>query len=174
MTVFDYIAFAIVAGSVVVGLVRGLVVEVLSLGAWLIAFWCAKQFAPALTDFVPKALAAQGLRMVFAFIVVFFAVWLLSCLLRVVLTGVLDSAGLGGVNRLLGAGFGLARAALVLTVLVLIAGLTDLPREPAWRNALLAPPLESAALALRPWLPPILSGSLHYPDRITGETSGIS
>lgn len=163
MTVLDYVAFVILAGSVVVGLVRGLVVEVLSLGAWMVAFWCAKQLTPAVTDFVPKALAAQGLRMVLAFIAVFFVVWLLSCLLRVVLTGLLDSVGLGGVNRLLGAGFGFARGSLVLLVLTLIAGLTDLPREPAWRNALLAPPLESGALALRPWLPPILADSLHYP-----------
>ncbi|TDR73016.1 CvpA family protein [Paludibacterium purpuratum] len=165
MTALDYVVIAILIGSVVVGLVRGLVVEVLSLGAWLIAFWCAKQFSPALTGFVPSTLASQGLRMVVAFLAVFFVVWLLSCLLRVVLTGLLDSAGLGGVNRLLGAGFGLARGALVLAVLTLIAGLTDLPREPVWRNALLAPPLEAGALVLKPWLPPILAGSLHYPDK---------
>ncbi|MBV8046104.1 MAG: CvpA family protein [Paludibacterium sp.] len=172
MTTLDFIALAILLGSVVVGLVRGLVVEVLSLGAWLIAFWCAKQFAPSMTGFVPSALAGHGLRMVAAFIAVFFVAWLASCLLRAVLTGLLDSAGLGGVNRILGAGFGLARGALVLVVLTLIAGLTDLPREPVWRNALLAPPLEAGALALRPWLPPILAGSLNYPNR--GETSGIS
>jgi membrane protein required for colicin V production len=165
MTLLDYIACAILLGSIVVGLVRGLVVEVLSLGAWLIAFWCAKQFAPAMTDFMPSELAGHGLRMVAAFIAVFFVAWLISCLLRTVLTGLLDSAGLGGINRLLGAGFGLARGSLVLVVLTLIAGLTDLPREPLWRNALLAPPLEAGALALRPWLPPILAGSLNYPGQ---------
>jgi membrane protein required for colicin V production len=172
MTMFDYLVIAILLGSIVVGLVRGLVVEVFSLGAWLLAFWCAKQFSPLLSSFVPQTLVAQGLRLVVAFAAVFFVTWLVSCLLRVVLTGLLDSAGLGGFNRLLGAVFGLGRGALVVTVLTLVAGLTDIPREPFWRNALLAPPLESGAMALRPWLPPILAGSLNYPA--TGETSGTS
>lgn len=172
MTALDYLVIAIIVGSLVVGLVRGLVVEVFSLGSWLLAFWCAKQFSPTLSSFVPQTLVAQGLRLVVAFVAVFFAAWLLSCLLRVLLTGLLDSAGLGGFNRLLGAAFGLGRGALVVTVLTLIAGLTDIPREPYWRNALLAPPLESGAMALRPWLPPILAGSLNYPA--SGDTSGMS
>ena len=165
MTTIDYIAIALIIGSAVVGLVRGLVVEVLSLGAWLIAFWCARQFATDMSAFVPEALANQGLRVVAAFIAVFFLAWLVACLLRNLLTGILDSAGFGGFNRMLGAIFGVARGAAVLTVLTLICGLTDIPKEPVWRNALLAPPFESAALILRPWLPPVIAASLHYPGK---------
>lgn len=164
MTIIDYGVIAIVAGSMVVGLMRGLVVEVLSLGAWIISFWFAKQFSPELARFVPEALSGQGVRLVAAFALVFFLVWLVTCLLRVVLTGLLDSAGLGGVNRFFGAGFGLARGVLVVTVLTLIGGLTDLPAQPAWRNALFAHPLELGAMQLRPWLPPILMEQLRYPD----------
>lgn len=163
MTWIDYIGFAIVLGSIVIGLMRGLVVEVLSLGAWLIAFWCAKQFSPVVSDWVPLAASGQGVRLVAAFALVFFCVWLGTCLLRVTLTGLLDSTGLGGINRFLGAGFGLARGVLILTIMTLIGGLTDLPRQPAWHDALLAPPFEAGAMALRPWLPPILAGNLSYP-----------
>jgi membrane protein required for colicin V production len=164
MTIFDYVVMAIVLGSVVIGLVRGLVVEVLSLGSWMIAFWCAKQFSPVISDFVPQALSGQGLRLVAAFVLVFFVTWLATCLLRVVLTGLLDSAGLGGVNRFFGAAFGLARGVMVVLVLTLIGGLSDLPQRPAWRDALFAHPLEAGALHLRPWLPPALSDNLRYPD----------
>lgn len=99
-----------------------------------------------------------------AFILVFFLVWLGTCLLRVLLTGLLDSAGLGGVNRFFGAGFGLARGVVLVTVMTLIGGLSDLPRQPAWRDALFAPPLEAGALALCPWLPPMLARNIHYPQ----------
>ena len=164
MTILDYGVIAIVVGSMIVGLMRGLIVEVLSLGSWLLAFWCAKQFSPAMSEFVPQALSGQGLRLVAAFVLIFFLAWLATCLLRVVLTGLLDSAGLGGVNRFFGAGFGLARGVVVVTILTLVGALSDLPRQPAWRDALFAHPLEAGALALRPWFPPTLAVNIRYPE----------
>ncbi|WP_235088597.1 CvpA family protein [Chromobacterium sp. Beijing] len=102
MTIFDYIAIAIIAGSILVAMMRGLVAEVLSLGSWLIAFWCAKQFSPVVSAFLPGELSSEGLRLVAGFVAVFFLAWLATALLRVTLTGMLDSVGLGGVNRLFG------------------------------------------------------------------------
>jgi len=156
MTVFDYIVIAIVLGSVLVALVRGLVAEVLSLGSWLVAFWCAKELSPLLATFMPNELPSQGLRLVASFVLLFFLSWLATALLRITLTSLLDSTGLGGLNRLMGAVFGLARG------LVLVGGLSDLPRQPMWRNAVLAAPFESLALSLRPWLPAMLADNLHY------------
>ncbi|HJV05840.1 MAG TPA: CvpA family protein [Chromobacteriaceae bacterium] len=162
MTVFDYIVLAILAGSVVIALVRGVVAEVLSLGAWLIAFWCAKEMSPLVSTFLPGDIPSEGLRLVAAFVLLFFLVWLLTALLRVTLTGLIDTVGLGGVNRLLGAVFGVARGLVLVTVLVLMGGLSDMPRQPMWKNSVLAPPFESLALSLRPWLPAILVEHLHY------------
>jgi len=87
-----------------------------------------------------------------------------TSLLRIILTGLIERAGLGGVNRMLGAGFGFARGLILLVALTLVGGLTDLPQKPAWRDALLARPLEEGALMLRPWLPPILADNIRYPD----------
>ncbi|MBX9296002.1 CvpA family protein [Chromobacterium piscinae] len=162
MTVFDYIAIAIIAGSVLMALMRGLIAEVLSLGSWLIAFWCAKQFSPLAMAFLPSSLQSEGLRMVAGFVLVFFLVWLATALLRVTLTGLVDSIGLGAVNRLLGGMFGLARGLVLVTALVLLGGLSNLPQKPMWRNAVLAAPFESLALSLRPWLPPTMADNLHY------------
>ncbi|KMN30866.1 MULTISPECIES: CvpA family protein [Chromobacterium] len=162
MTLFDYIAIAIIAGSILVAMMRGLVAEVLSLGSWLIAFWCAKQFSPVVSAFLPGELSSEGLRLVAGFVAVFFLAWLATALLRVTLTGMLDSVGLGGVNRLFGAVFGLARGLVLVTALVLVGGLSDLPRQPMWRNAVLSAPFESVALSLRPWLPAMLADNLHY------------
>ncbi|GGY24989.1 CvpA family protein [Paludibacterium paludis] len=162
MTVFDYAVLAILAGSAVIALMRGFVAEVLSLGAWLVAFWCAKEFSPAVSAFMPSEVPTEGLRLVAAFVLLFFLVWLATALLRVTLTGLLDAAGLGGVNRLFGALFGLARGAVLVVILVLVAGLTDIPREPMWRNAVLSPPLERMAILLKPWLPAMLADNIRY------------
>ncbi len=172
MTAFDYIVIAIIAGSVLVALIRGLVAEVLSLGSWLLAFWCAKEFAPSVSAFMPASVPSEGLRLVASFVALFFLAWLATALLRITLTSLLDSTGLGGVNRFLGAVFGLARGLVLVTALVLIGGLSDLPRQPMWRNAVLAAPFETLALSLRPWLPAMMADHLNYTGQT--ETGGIS
>jgi membrane protein required for colicin V production len=162
MTVFDYLCLALVAGSIVIALVRGLVAEVLSLTSWVIAFWCAKEFAPAISSFLPGELSGESFRLVAAFVLLFFLTWLATALLRVVVTGLMDTAGLGGINRILGAVFGLARGLVLVTALVLVGGFSDLPKQPMWQNALLSRPFEQVALSLKPWLPAMLANNLHY------------
>jgi len=63
---------------------------------------------------------------------------------------------------LLGGIFGFARGLLIVMVAVLLAGLTPLPRQPAWANAVLSPPLEALASALKPWLPQVFSRNISY------------
>jgi membrane protein required for colicin V production len=47
-------------------------------------------------------------------------------------------------------------------VLVLVAGLTPLPKATWWREALLAPPFETVVLAAKPWMPQELARRIGY------------
>ena len=47
-------------------------------------------------------------------------------------------------------------------LLVLIGGMTTQPQEAWWREAKLAPPLETAALASKPWLPTEVAKRIRY------------
>ena len=58
--------------------------------------------------------------------------------------------------------FGLARGVLVVMVLVLLAGLTSLPRQPVWRDAVLSDPLEAFAGTIKAWLPAELAQRITY------------
>jgi membrane protein required for colicin V production len=58
--------------------------------------------------------------------------------------------------------FGLGRALVIVVVLVLVAGMTPLPRQPAWRHALSSPPLVTLAKHVKPWLPEALSERIHF------------
>jgi membrane protein required for colicin V production len=58
--------------------------------------------------------------------------------------------------------FGLARGGLIVLVLVLLAGLTTLPRDPLWRNAMLSSPLEAFAMHVKVWLPGDWSRRIKY------------
>ena len=87
-----------------------------------------------------------------AFIVVLVICLLLFAVVSLLLTKLIAKSGLNGTDRTLGALFGLVRGVVILVLLVLLAGLTPLPHEPAWRNAMFSPPLEARCMrAARRW-----------------------
>jgi membrane protein required for colicin V production len=47
-------------------------------------------------------------------------------------------------------------------VIVLLAGLTSLPRQAVWRNAILSAPLEAFAGIIKAWLPAELAQRITY------------
>jgi membrane protein required for colicin V production len=54
---------------------------------------------------------------------------------------------------MLGVVFGVARGAVIVGILVLLAGLTPLPSDPWWRESMLVPHFERFALEIRGLLP---------------------
>ncbi|WP_174874524.1 CvpA family protein [Vogesella oryzae] len=160
MTWLDYLILALIIGSIAISLFRGLAVELLSLGSWLLALWAARTFAPMLAGFVP--LPGEGIQLLAAFLLLLLLTWFCSSLLGSSLTVAMDAIGLGGVNRFLGGLFGLLRGLLLATVVVMAGGLSDLPKSRDWQNALFAQPFESVALACRPWMPDMLAQKMKF------------
>lgn len=162
MTVFDYVFLGILGLSVLLGFWRGLVVEVFALLAWVLAVLAARMFGGALAPYFAAWITAPWLQMVAAWVVIVVLVLVVLALLRMLLRELLAAVGLSLADRCLGACFGVLRA-LVLAILVVgVAGMTSLPREPWWREAQLSAPLETVVLAVRPWLPPEFAGRIKY------------
>jgi membrane protein required for colicin V production len=162
MTPFDYAVLGAVALSLGLGLWRGVVSEILALLAWVAAFITARAWAAPAGDWVAANMADPVWRQVSGFIAVFVAVLVAFALARWLLSLLLSAVGLRPLDRVLGAAFGVARGILVVWVVVLLAGLTALPQQPWWRQAVLAPPFETSVLAARPWLPPDLAKRIRY------------
>lgn len=162
MAGLDWVVLAVVSVSALVGLWRGVVSEILSLAAWVAAFFAATTFGGLLAPRLEGAFGESGAAQVAAFVALFVAVLIGFALLRFLAKQLLRAVGLGALDRLLGGVFGLARAALVLVVLVLLGGMTDMPRKPWWREAFSAPPLETAALAARPHLPDAMAKRIRF------------
>lgn len=162
MTWLDYAALTILVASVLWGIWRGLVREVISIGAWVLAFLGANLFAGPLGDALPKALPTPEIRVAVAFVVVFIAILAVCALLSRLLSKLVHGAGLGELDRSLGGVFGVVRALLILLAFALVAGLTALPRQPVWRNSISGPLLAQAVLAIKPWVPPSFGLRLRY------------
>jgi membrane protein required for colicin V production len=162
VTLFDYVVLTIVGASVVVSLMRGFAREVLALAGWVLAFIVANALSGAVAGSFTSIISDGSLRALTAFVAVFVITLIAVSLLALGVSRLLKSAGLGLEDRLLGSVFGLARGVLIVMVMVLLAGLTALPRQPAWSDAMLSPPLEAFARVIKPWLTQAVSRYISY------------
>ena len=153
MTALDWIVVLTLAASVILGLLRGLVAEVFSLGSWVVALIAERLGAAAVAPMLPMDVVSEGMRHFVAFVVVFLAVMIVVMLLGRLVRGVVGAAGLGGADRAVGGVFGLLRGVVILVGLTLAAGLTALPQTGFWKNALFSGVLERLAAKAAPLLP---------------------
>ena len=79
-----------------------------------------------------------------------------------ILRQLVTSTGLTGSDRFLGLIFGIARGALVVAILVLLAGLTPFPEDPWWNESSLLEWFQPLALWLREYIPSAIAGNLNY------------
>jgi membrane protein required for colicin V production len=161
MTALDLVALGILAISAVLGLMRGLSRELLSLLSWFAAFYAAKTYASALAPMIP-GLDSPALKNAAALLLIFVAVLIVASLLAATVGGLVKVAGVGAYDSLLGGLFGTARGVLILLLLTLLAGLTALPKTHAWRASLIHGPLEQASVKLKPWLPVDMATLIQY------------
>lgn len=162
MTLFDYAVALIVGISVLISVMRGMVREVIALAGWIVAFVVANLYSGAVAAWLPAGLTNESVRMLAAFIILFLGALLAMGLLAVAASRLMKSAGLSIEDRVLGVVFGFARGVLIVMVFVLMAGLTSLPRQPIWKDAMLSEPLETFAVFVRAWLPTDLSQRIRY------------
>ena len=162
MTVFDYAVLTVIAASVLLGLWRGVVSELLALAAWVVAFLAARAFAAEVAGELAGHIAEPGLRLAAAYVVVFVGVLLVFTIARMLFSLLLKAVGLGLLDRMLGAAFGVLRGVLVVLAAVLVAGMTPLPKAVWWRDAMLAPPLETVIIAAKPWMPADAAKRIRY------------
>ena len=162
MTWLDYAVLIVLAASILWGVWRGFIHEVVSVASWVLAFLAANLFAGPIGEALPKSMLTPEARVLVSFVVVFIVTLIVCTVVGNLLSKMVKVAGLGPLDRTLGGVFGLARALVILLAFALVAGLTALPRQPAWRNSISGDSLAQGALALRPWLPRSFSERLRY------------
>jgi membrane protein required for colicin V production len=153
MNGFDIALVAVVALSALFAFVRGIIREVIALATWIVGFIAAIAYAGDLAGMFGWLNIAPVAKQALAFGLILLAVMVVGAIVARLLAGVIRAIGLGFVDRMLGAIFGVARGLLAVVVFALIAGVTTLPKQDWWQNSALGQPLAQAALSLKPYLP---------------------
>jgi membrane protein required for colicin V production len=133
LTYWDYAVLIVALLSVILGLLRGLVRTLAALASWVLALLGAMVLAPMALGWwagIPSGLVAKALSWV----------------------------GLGSLDRLLGALFGIARALVILAVMVAAAVVSGLNQSEEWQSSYARPLLDELAARVDPWLPKPFTG----------------
>ncbi len=148
MNAIDISVLLAIGGCAVLGLMRGFVLETLSLIAWVLAIFCIRLFhasvAEVLTPFVGTSSGAAILALVLVFGVTFGAGKLIAHAIG-------RQSVLGPVDRVLGAGFGAVKGLIGATLLFLAFSLVydtfygSGARRPDWLSDARTYPLLNAS-----------------------------
>lgn len=156
----DWALLAVLLASVIVGLVRGFVFELLSLLGWVAAWFAAQWFAPLVAGWLPVGTPGSALNLGAAFALTFLLALVAWTLAAKLIRLVLHATPLSLPDRLLGALFGVLRGGVLLLALAVVVGLTPAARSAAWQQSQGAAALASALRALMPLLPAPLARHL--------------
>ena len=161
----DYVIFAIIALSAIIGLFRGFVREALSLVALGAAIWVAMTYTEQAADYLLPYLGEPSLSKIGAFAGLFLATLIAGAILSYLVSLLVTKSGIGGTDRFLGLIFGIARGALVVVILVMLAGLTSLPDDSWWKASRVMPYFEEMAVSLSHFLPEDLAEDFVFDPR---------
>ena len=150
----DIFILTVLGVSALLSLLRGLVKEVLSLVGWVVACWLAFRYSGPAGVFLAGTFGVPpSVRTAIGFVALLVGVLLVFGVVNFLIGKLISGTGLGATDKMLGMLFGIGRGLAIITVLVMFAGLTPLPRDPWWHQSNFLPRLVPVAKWAIGWLP---------------------
>jgi membrane protein required for colicin V production len=159
LTAMDIIVLLLIGGGAVMGVMRGFVMEVLSLFAWAAAIFALKLVHGPVASLLVHVVKSPSGAAVLSFVLVFGVVFFGGKMVAASLGQRTKKSVLGSVDRLLGLGFGALKGLLIATVLFLGVNLVyetiygGTAARPAFvRNSRTYPLLNASGRAVVDWV----------------------
>lgn len=155
----DLVILGVILLSIIIGLWRGFVREALSLVTWGAAILFALLYCTEVSQYLYDDIQAPAMRILAGFATIFFSVIIVGTILSKIFSGIIKKTGLSGADRVIGIAFGALRGVLVVALLIAVANLIHLNREPAWEQSVLVPKFAAMVDWLHNSIPPLLNGT---------------
>jgi membrane protein required for colicin V production len=140
----DALLLVVLALSVLLGLLRGFMREVISVAGWVLGVLLAYRHADEIGDLMLRSIEPDALRTAAAAVAIVVICVFAAALLGWIVRKLLVAARLSAADRTLGALFGLARALAIVALVALLGRDTSLRRESWWRESIVMSQIESA------------------------------
>src|SRR5690606_14673738 len=145
MATFDLIILAIVLLSAVVGLVQGFLKEIASLVTWVLAFWLAWQYAPALAPHLAGTLSTEPHGIWAARAILFVSVLVAGAIVGYLLDRFVRMSLLSGLDRMLGLRLVRGRGVVIVALVLILSRSAQLVHERWYKRSKLVPALTAVA-----------------------------
>lgn len=137
--------------SVLIGLARGFVFELLSLAGWFAAWFVGLWLTPMFVGYIHVGDPGSGLNHGVTFACVFVVALVAWSLAARLVRALIRATPLSAIDRLLGAGFGFVRGMLVLLVVATVIGISPWSQSTAWQRSQGVAWLNTVLHELRPF-----------------------
>jgi membrane protein required for colicin V production len=149
MNWLDYLLIVLVACSLIAGIMRGLLREVIALVTWITAVWVAWHYSSLVESYLGGALANENVRTWAARALIFIVIVLVGGVIGLLVSHLVRLSIFNGTDRAVGGLFGLLRGLVMAGLFVMLCHAVRLEGEPSWHRSLLVPYAEHAANVLR-------------------------
>jgi membrane protein required for colicin V production len=165
---FNYLDIGIIVIillTALVGMVQGFVWMTIFLVTWVAAIFLSVTYSGELAKALPFDLSNELIQTGLAALLIFLGVLLAGALINFLFGKAISAIGIGAVDRIFGAGLGVALGALILSLLTILAGMTPLPDQKLWKTSTLIPKLEESAAWVKSFVPPEFDEYLQLPAK---------
>ena len=140
MNGLDYALAGIILFSALIGFSRGIVRELISLVIWIAGFWVASNYMHVFAhNFLMDLVQDPMTRTITSFCILLVLTLLFGRMLGQLVTKTLDKIGLGALNNVVGALFGVARGSIIVSLCVMLASFTKIPEKELWKQSVAIP-----------------------------------
>ena len=119
MNPFDMVIVVVLSFCLIRGFFRGLIKELASIVGVLAGFYAAYTYYPLLQGVFTQWVSNSAYRSVLSFLLIFCGIFIIIGIVGVIIKYLLNIVFLGWVDRICGAGFGIVKAFLIVSVLMI-------------------------------------------------------
>jgi membrane protein required for colicin V production len=158
----DYVILVLLCVTLLMGVFKGFNYQFFSLLAWLVALLISLGFSRDFSMFLPQGISDPGAKMAASFAILCLITRFVGSLIAMLLNELIKKPSLSIFDRLGGMCFGIVHGAIFATILIMLAGLSVLPKSPWWKESKLIPPFQSIAVWLLDHSSSELAKHVHY------------
>lgn len=162
MAWFDIAILTVVLVSTLISLIRGFVKESISLATWIVSGLIAMTYYLVLADLLLPYVESPTISQAVAFAILFITSLIVGAIINYMVSQLVSKTGLSGTDKLLGMIFGAARGVLIISMIILFAGLTPMPAEDWWKQSILVPHFMEIAVWIQQWMPADIAGRFKF------------
>src|SRR3990167_6822851 len=131
----DLLILGVIALSMLTGIMRGFIKELIAICVWAAAIWTAFHCTPLVDPWLVVYIKDATLRKIVDVVVIVVSVLIIGGLLSTFIGLVLKNSGLSATDRILGLIFGFVRGVVIIALVMVALMIADVPYQQYSKNS---------------------------------------